>query len=164
MELRHCMGLVQASHQELLGPGPRSGDQADSRGGHAQGHRERPPGLVVRPPVDGRGGDPDHDVLAGDLEGRTRPRADPNLDERAAGCLPNRLHVPPRSPRPDRRNPVWYRAVIPEATMSRQWRRRERVPGQPGRSEPGTVRARRSDPANILPEPPPEPGPTPGPQ
>src|SRR5207249_1704980 len=62
-------------------------------------------------------------------------------------------------PRPrERRTPFWYRPVIPEATMSRQWRRRERVPGQPGPSEPGTVRARRPDPANILPEPPPEPG------
>ena len=36
-------------------------------------------------------------------------------------------------------------------------------PGNRAESEPGTVRARWPDPANILPEPPPEPGPT-GPQ
>ena len=162
MELSHGVGLVEASDQELLGPGP----SLRPPGGRPWGARGAPPPAPAEPrrwPAPRSGGAATRITMCSPVTskaGRDRAQTRTSISEPpgASRTAFTFLLVPAHR---GGETPC-YRPVIPEATMSRQWRRRERVPGRPGRSEPGTVRARRPDPANILPEPPPEPGPPTG--
>src|SRR5438132_9229169 len=147
------MEPVQAPDQELLGAGPLPAHEPHGGGRNVKSGRQGPSGFVRGPSVGGGRGHPDQHLLARHLQSRPRPGADANLDERPAGCLPNRLHAPCLPTNVAAETPAHRTVQCPAKGVDGN-----EYPGNRATSESGTVGARWPAPETILPAPPPDPG------